>query len=192
MGCATVLMAVAGCGSHSVSLDNAAGADWPRLDAGAKMNLAKSCIQQQAGERTLPQQARNAVRVSDPQALVARLNVYYREARPDSDPVARACRVAIEQRYAPVIRITKLLPGRTMPADSQFLRIEGTVTSGGAVDLRGGERPMPAFVLGRHFKGTIEVAPGHNRIYAAASFPGRKVNSAAILVTRKGRAEREG
>lgn len=180
------VMALAACGSGSVSLENAAGADWPHLSAGAKTSLAKSCIQHQAAERRLPQRVRDAVRTSDPQALVARLNLYYRDARPNSDPVAHACKIAIEQRYAPVVRITRLLPGRTMPADNQFLRVEGTVTNGAGVHLRGGERVMPAFVVGRHFKGTIEVEPGRHRIYAAASFPGRKVNSRPILVTRKG------
>lgn len=181
--CATVALA-AGCGQHSTTLDTAAGADWPGLDAAAKSGIATSCIRKQAGAPSLPPPARRAVGASDPEALVARLNLYYRDARPGSDPVTQACKIVIQQRYAPSIRITKLLPGHVMPAGERFLRIEGTVTPGATVHMQGGERSMPAFVSGNRFKGAIEVPPGRHSIYATARFPGSAADSKPILVTR--------
>ena len=179
------LILVAGCGHGSVTLETAAGSDWPGLDAGAKTKIARSCLRSQAQVQTLPQRVRETVRTSSPEALVRRLDLYYRNAGPNSDAVALACKIAIEQRYAPVIRITKLSPGTDMPADERFLRIEGTVTPGAAVHLQGGERSMPAFVFGSHFKGSIEVPPGRRRIYATARFPSREADSRPILVTRR-------
>jgi hypothetical protein len=180
----TALALAAGCGQQSATLDSAAGSDWPGLDAAAKTRIAKSCILEQANSASLPASARQAVRTSDPAALVARLNLYYRNPGPQSDAITQACKIAIEQRYAPSIRITKLLPGRVMPAAERFLRIEGTVTAGAAVHMEGGERSMPAFVSGNRFKGSIEVPPGRHRIYATARFPGSATDSKPILVTR--------
>jgi hypothetical protein len=186
--CATLAVAP-GCAHQSVTLDNAAGVAWPRLDASAKSRIAKACILEQANAPSLPPRARQAVRESDPEALVARLNLYYRDARPQSDPVTQACRIVIEQRYAPSIRITKLLPGQVLPAAERFLRIEGTVTAGAAVHLQGGERSMPAFVSGNRFQGSIEVSPGRHPIYATARFPGSMANSRPILVMRRRSAQ---
>jgi hypothetical protein len=178
------VFAVAGCGDRAVTLQSAAGSDWPQLDTGTKTRIAKSCIRNQATAGTLSPSARRALLRSDPLALVARLNLYYRDAGPNSDAVAVACRLTIQQRYAPVVRITKLTPGTVMAADERFLRIEGTVTRGAGVHLRGGERSMPAFVAGKRFKGSIEVAPGRHRIYALATFPGSQAASRPIVVRR--------
>jgi hypothetical protein len=186
---ALVVVVVGGCGHRAVSLHDAAASDWPKLDNSDKTKLAKACISEQTAAAALPQQARRAVARASVRQLVARLDLYYRTPSSSTDGVQQACRIVIRQRYAPAVRITKLMPGRVMPASERFLRMEGTVTAGASVHMDGGERSMPAAVNGTRFTGVIEVEPGRHSIFATARFPDRAVQSKPIVVTRIKSAE---
>lgn len=185
IGITALVLLLTGCGGSSVSLENAAGTQWPGLSAGQKARLAKSCLEKAGRSSSLPRAARRAALATDPRALVTRLDLYYTEEASQLDSLTKACRLIVEQRFAPKVRITGLDPGRVMPAAEQFLRVQGTVTPGASVMINGGERSRAANVLGTLFRGVIEVGPGRHHIYVTASFVDNKVDSTAIVVTRK-------